>query len=186
MPKQGRPGIPYERFTEVWEQLLAENRAGTNAAHAILGGSKTTIATFRERYEREQSSKALSIIKGVELTDAVHRAIAEIKVKEISALEKENTQLKSRIDEHLAMLKEAEEKLAATKIAMDDAKSAFDREKLKLERQLAAAQARIDDMQQREQEMANRYSKLDEKYNLAAQAEAVAKKEIEMLRERIK
>jgi len=53
MAKQGRPGIPYDKFVVVWEELLQENRAGTNIAHDLLGGSKSTIATYRERYERE-------------------------------------------------------------------------------------------------------------------------------------
>jgi chromosome segregation ATPase len=186
MAKQGRPGIPYEKFVLVWEQLLQEGRAGTNTAHDVLGGSKSTIATYRERYEREKASKELSLIKNIKLTEAVHRAIAEIKVQEIETLEKINAQLKSRIDDYLAAIKEAEEKLASTIVTLDDEKTAFDIEKLKLERKLAAVQARIDDMEQREQKSTIKYEKLNEQYNHAKQEAAVAKKEIEMLREQAK
>lgn len=186
MPKQGRPGIPYEKFIVVWEQLLQDGRAGTNTAHDALGGSKSTIAAYRERYEREKSSKELSLIKSIKLTEAVHRAIAEIKVQEIETLEKANTKLKSRIDEHLATIKEVEEKFAAAQVACEDAKNDFDIERLKFERQLAAANARIDDMEQREQKLALKYDQLNEKYNLAKQEAAVSKKEIEMLREQAK
>jgi chromosome segregation ATPase len=186
MAKQGRPGIPYEKFITVWEQLLQEGRAGTNAAHDILGGSKSTIATYRERYEGEKNSKELSLIKSVKLTEAVHRAIAEIKVQEIEALEKANTQLKNRINDYLTLIKEAEEKSAAVMVALDDAKTDFDIEKLKLERKLAAAQARIDDMEQREQKLSAKYEQLNEQYNHAKQEAAVSKKEIEMLREQTK
>ena len=186
MAKQGRPGIPYEKFVAVWEQLLQQGRAGTNAAHDILGGSKGTITGYRERYEREKSSKELALIKSVKLTEAVHRAIAEIKVQEIEALEKTNLQLKSRIDEYLGVIKEAEEKVGAAMVALDDAKNEFEIEKLQLERKLAAAQARIDDMAQREQKMMARYEQINEQYTHAKQEAAVAKKEIEMLREQAK
>jgi len=183
MAKQGRPGIPYEKFVVVWEQLLHEGRAGTNMAHDLLGGSKSTIATYRERYEREKSSKEVSIIKSVKLTEAVHRAIAEVKVQEIEALEKINAAFKARMDEYIAMAKEAEEKSAAAVVALHDAKVADDIERLKLERKLAAAQALIEDIEQREQKMAAKCEKLAEQYNLAKQEAAVANKEIEMLRE---
>src|SRR5687767_9818902 len=113
MAKRGRPGIPYEQFVETWEQLLKEGRAGTNAAHDILGGNKSTIVAFRERYERDKSSRELSLIKNIELPEAVHQAIAGIKVKEINALEKINIELKSRVDEYLALIKETEERLAS-------------------------------------------------------------------------
>lgn len=186
MPKQGRPGIPYEKFVAAWEQLLQDGRAGTNTAHDALGGSKSTIAAYRERYEREKSSKELSLIKTIKLTEAVHRAIAEIKVQEIDILEKTNAKLKSRIDEHLTTIKETEEKLATAQVAIENAKNDYDLEKLKLERLLAAAHARIDDMEQREQKLSEKHEQLNEKYNLAKQEAAVAKKEIEMLREQAK
>src|SRR5262245_6805089 len=100
MARRGRPGISYEQFIEVWEQLANEGRAGTNAVHDILRGNKSTIVAFRERYEREKASKELALIKNIELPDAVHQAIASIKVKEIEVLEKVNVQLKARIDEN--------------------------------------------------------------------------------------
>jgi len=184
--KHGRPGIPYEKFVEVWEQLLKENRAGTNAAHDVLGGSKNTIAAYRERYEREKTAKEISLIKSVELTEAVHQAIAGIKVKEIAILEKENTQLKSRIDEHLVTLKETEEKLAAAQIDQEDTKTNADIEKLSLERKLAAATGSIDDLKRREQKLLEKYEQQLERYNQAKQEAAVAKKEVEMLREQSK
>lgn len=183
MAKRGRPGISYEQFVGTWEQLLDEGRAKTNEVLETLGGSKSTISDFRERYEREKESKSLSLIKSIELTDAVHQAIASIKVKEIEALEKINAQLKSRIDEHLSLLKETEEKLASVKVDIDDAKANFDVEKLALERKLAAAQGRIDDMDRREQKLISRCDLLVEQHNQAKQEAAVAKKEVEMLRE---
>ena len=186
MAKPGRPGIPYEKFVEVWEQLLTEGRAGTNVVCDILGGSKNTIAAYRERYDREKASRELAMIKSVELTEAVHQAIAAIKVKEIEALERVNTQLKARLDEYLALLKEADEKLAAAKVYLDDAKVHFDIERLSLERKLAGTQARIDDMEQREQKLLAQNEKLREQYNQAKQEAAVAKKEVEMLREQNK
>jgi hypothetical protein len=47
MEKQGRPGIPYEKFVEVWEQLIKDRIARTNGAQDKLGGSKSTIASYR-------------------------------------------------------------------------------------------------------------------------------------------
>lgn len=186
MAKPGRPGISYEAFVGVWEQLLDEGRARTNAAHDILGGSKSTIAAFRERYEREKASKELAIIKSVKLTEAVHLAIADIKVEEIEALEKVNAQLKSRIDDHIAVMKEAEKELAAANVDLEEVNTNFDIEKLKLERQLAASQARIDDMGEREQKRITQHEQLGKQYSQAKQEAAVAKKEIEMLREQAK
>jgi chromosome segregation ATPase len=182
MTKHGRPGISYEKFIEVWEQLIKENSASINSALTIIGGSKGTIAGFRERYEREQSSKELSILKSIELTDAIHQAIASIKVKEVTVLEKNNTQLKSRIEEFLVVIKELEENVASAQIDLIDAKSNFDIEKLSIERQLAAAQARIEDITKREQQLNAKFEKINEQLNQAKQEAAVAKKETEMLR----
>lgn len=182
MTKSGRPGISYEKFIEGWEQLIKENRASNNVARDTIGGSKGTIAAFRERYEREQSSRELSIIKSIELSDAVHQAIATIKVKEVTALEKINTQLKSRIDDYLALVKELEEKLASAQVDLTDTKSNFDIEKLTFERQLAAAEARIEEINKREQQLLSRFDKINEQFNQAKQEAAVAKKEVEMLR----
>ncbi len=184
MAKAGRPGIPYETFVEVWEQLSDEGRAGTNAALAILGGSKATISSYRERYEREQASKEQSLIKSVELTEAVHRAIAGIKVKEVTALENENKQLKVRIDDYLESIKSLEETLAEAIVAQADAKVDFDVQALKLERQLAAAEARNKDLAEREQALITRCEQLSDAANQAKQLAAVAQKETEMLRER--
>lgn len=184
MAKQGRPGIPYEKFVEVWESLIEEGRAGTNAAHDILGGSKSTIASYREKYERERSASTLSILKDVELPKAVQQAIADIKVKELDSLQKENVALKSRIDEHLSLLKKAEDALATAKVEFNDAKVEFDTEKLSLERKLAAAQARIDDLESRESKLLERYEKQGEQLSRASQDAAVAKKEVELLREK--
>ncbi len=185
MAKAGRPGISYEQFVSTWEQLVEEGRAGTNAAHDILGGSKGTIAAYRERYEREKSSKELSFIKSIELSEAVHKAIAAIKVKELEALEKINTQLKARLDENLNTLKETEKDLAAAKVDLDDAKAHFEIEKLSFERKLAAAQARIEDLEKREQQVLRRNEALSQECNQAKQESAVAKKETEMLREQL-
>lgn len=186
MAKQGRPGISYEKFVEVWEQLIYEKRESTNAVLEILGGSKSTIIAYRERYERDKASKELAFIKSVKLPEAMHKAIAEIKVEEVDALEKVNIQLKSRIDEYLAVLKEADANAAALHIDRDTLKADFDSAKLGLERKLAAAQARIEDLVQREQRAIERYEQINELYNQARQEAAVAKKEIELLRERAK
>jgi chromosome segregation ATPase len=183
MTKRGRPGISYDQFVQVWESLLKEGRAGTNAAQEILGGNKNTIASFREQYEREKSSKELALLNSIELTDAVHKAIASIKVKEVDTLEKANAQLRSRIDDHIAALKEAENNLAAVKVDLDETKTNFDLERLSLERKLAAAQARIEDLETREKNLLARHDQLGEQYNQAKQEAAVAKKEVEMLRE---
>ena len=186
MAKQGRPGIPYEKFVEIWVRLIDEGRAGTNVAHDILGGSKSTITAYRERYEREKTSQQISIIKNIELPKAICHTIAEMKVKELTALEKTNEQLIIRIDDYLSAMKEVEGKLLSVQVELDDAKTNFDAEKLKLERQLAAAEARIEDMQQREQKLMSHNEQLGNQYNDAKQAAAVAKKEIEMLREQAK
>lgn len=186
MAKLGRPGIPYEKFVEAWEQLAHEGRASINQVQDRLGGNKGTLAAHHERYEREKASKELSLIKSIHLTEAVHRAIAEIKVLEIEVLEKMNSQLKARIDNYLAVIKETEEKLASAKVEGEEAKSFFDTEKLQLERQLSAVQARLEDREQREQKLAIRYEQLNEQYNQTKQEAAVAKKEIEMLREQTK
>lgn len=186
MAKQRQSNLTYDQFVEVWEQLVKEARAGNNVAHDILGGSKSTIATFRERYEREKTSQTLAIIKSVELTDAVHHAIADIKVKEIEILEQTKKQLESRIDHYINEAKEAESKLAETLVELEDTKTNFNIEKLKLERQLAASEARTEDLEKREQKIATQLEKLSEQYNQALQETAVAKKEIELLREAAK
>lgn len=183
MANKGRPGIPYEKFVEVWESLIKEQRATTNAAHDILGGSKSTIASYRERYERDKSSRTLSFINSIQLTEAMHQAIATIKVKEVEELEKINTQLKSRIDEYLTIMKESQEKLSAAKVDLDEAKVNFDVEKLSLERKLAAAKARIEDLEKREKNLLDKCDQLNDQHNQSKQEAAVAKKEVEMLRE---
>jgi hypothetical protein len=181
-----RPSISYEQFVETWQQLEMEGRAGTNTALDRLGGNKSTIIAFRERYEREKASHALAIIKSIELPEAVQQAIAGVKVKEVESLEKENVKLKTRIDEHLLILKETEEKLALSQVDLDDLKVNFDVEKLAFERKLAALQARIDDFELREQKLLSQHEQLSEKCNQAKQEAAVAKKEVEMLREQKK
>lgn len=183
MAKLGRPGIPYEQFVETWQQLLKEERANVTNILAILGGSRSTITNYHERYEREQAVKEYNIINSIELSEAVHQAIAGVKVKEIDCLKKENMQLKSRIDGYLTLVNESEEKLAAAKVDLDDAKVNSDLEKLSLERKLAAAEARIEEITQREQTLLAKYEALSQQYNQAKQAAAVAQKEVDMLRE---
>lgn len=185
MAKRGRPGIPYEQFVEAWEQLVSTGRESTNAALDIIGGNKSTIIAFRERYEREKTSKEISMINSIELTEAVHKAIASVKVKEVDALERANTALKARIDEYSAVLSATERKSAEIVVDFEDAKTNFDIEKSKAEKQLAALQARIDDAKQRESALMVRYEQLNEQYNQARQDAAVAKKEVELLRESI-
>lgn len=183
MMKAGRPGLAYEEFKAVWDELLREGKEGTNAAHNILGGCKSTIASYRERYEREKASQAISIINGIELTDTLQKAIAAIKVKETEALEKANKALEARNDETIALLKSTETKLAAVETALAEANAHFDTKLLEFERQLAAEKARSDELRQREQDLKAKYDALNEQYNQAKQASAVASKEVEMLRE---
>lgn len=184
--KRGRPSIKYDSFVETWEQLMADERASINAVQNTLGGDKGTIKGYIERYEREQAGKELSIIKGIELPEAVQQAIAAIKVKEIEALERENQQLKARMDGYLADLQKAEEATIALKVVLDEVKAEFEIKQNKLERQLAVAESRASDADKRENQMAEQYQKLSEQVNHYKQESAVAKKEVEMLREQTK
>lgn len=186
MAKRGRPSIKYENFIEVWEQLTEEGRASINAVQNTLGGDKSTINGYRERYEREKAAKELSMIKGIELTEAVQQAIAAIKVKEIDTLERENQQLKTRMDELLADLKKSEDDYAALKIELEEAKTEFSDKQQKAERQLAIAESRVTDAENREKQLGARYQELSEQISQYKQEAAVAKKEVEMLREQAK
>lgn len=186
-PKVGRPlSVTYEQFTPVWEQLINGGRATTNAAHDMLGGGKSTIAGFRERYEQQKTSKTQAFIKSVELPEALHRTIADIKVKEIETLEQAKKELESRIDSYIHGMNEAESKLAEARVEFEDAKSNFDLEKLTLERKLAASQARNEYLEKREQSLTSQCDKLNQQYNDAKQDAAVAQKEVQVLRETIK
>jgi hypothetical protein len=186
MTMSGRPGVPYKKFVEIWEQLVVDGKASNNAAQQLLGGSKSTIGSFRERYEREKTDKVIGMINSIQLTEAVKQAIAQIKVKEILELEKIIAQLNSRSEEYLSTLKETEDKLAASGLELDEAKLKFETQHLDWERNLAVSQVRFEDRRQQEQLLIAKYEKLNEQYNQAKQEAAVAKKEVEMLREQKK
>lgn len=189
MIKRGRPSIPkitYESFVEVWEQLQAEGRASINAVQNTLGGVKSTIGAYRERYEREKSGKELSLIKGIELTEALQQAIAAIKVKEIDALEQENQQLKSRLDESLSEMQKVEEDYASLKVELEETKTDLDEQKQRLERQLAITEVRFQDSENREKQLSKQCQELSEQISQHRQEAAVAKKEVEILREQAK
>ncbi len=184
--KGGRPGLSYAQYVEVWEQCIEEGRVNNNAVREILGGSRSTIVAFRERYEREKTAREVSIIKDIELNDAVLQAIATIKVKEIEALEKVHMQLKARLDENITTINELEKSCAAATAALGAAKSHFEDEKLKLAKRLAIGEARVDDLTLNAQKYAEKCEQLSEQYNQAKQEAAVAKKEVELLREQSK
>ena len=183
---RGRPSIDYGTFVETWEDLLKEEVASITAAHSRLGGCKSTLAKFRERYEREKVEAATSVLKEIELPDAVKQVIADFKLKEIKVLEKENAELKSRLDEMITNLKQAEEDLIEASMKLDEAKSDFDSDRLSLERKLAVEEARRADFKAREEALLEQLESKSEQLHQANQAAAVATKEVEMLREKAK
>ncbi|WP_119344421.1 hypothetical protein [Facilibium subflavum] len=184
--QKGRPGIPYEKFVEVWEQLIEEGKAGTNAIHELIGGSKSTIAAYRERYEQEHAAKELSILKEVQLPSAVQKAIAELKLKEINVLENENKLLKVRIDEHLSNFKKSEEAYDALKSKLETVELNFTELKKNLEQKIAIAESRLLDTEKRENRALEQCKVLSDQVSQYKQEAAVAKKEVEMLREQNK
>lgn len=186
MTLRGRPSIPYDRFVELWETLVTEGRASINAVQNSLGGDKSTIKAYQERYAREQVAKELSMLKSIQLTDAVQKAIAAIKVKELELVEHENQQLKNRLDGLLADLAQSEAAYSALTRAFEDAKIDWDAWQQKAQRELAIAQSRVSDAEKREQQLGEQYQALSEQVNQYRQEAAVAKKEMELLRERMK
>jgi hypothetical protein len=167
MTKQGRPGVTYARFVELWEQLLSEGRATTRLTAELLSSSTATITDYRRRYETAKESQARSIIKEIELPTAIVQAIAAINVKEIVLLEESKQAVENRESESLKLLTETETKLADLLAQMEELKTTFEAEKLTLERKLAASQARIDDLLQREQKSDERYQQLTHLYHQA-------------------
>lgn len=184
MAKAGRPGILYDDFVAAWEKLLAQGRASLNAAIEQVGGNKATIIAFRERYEREQASKRLDILKGIELPKAVIAAIADIKTKELETITATNQALQSRLDECLKTIAGLEKELGQCQEQKRAAGQAFGDERLAFEKAISVEQARVKDLQQREAQLIEKVEALQKQYGLAEQQAAVAKKEIEMLRER--
>jgi chromosome segregation ATPase len=182
--KQGRPGIEYNAFVTVWQELLNEGCATLHHALDRLGGSRSTLLRHRERYEQEQQSKAVDLIKRIKLTDVLVKSIAAIKLEEIDTLEGHNQALNARIDDSLHALKETEKKLTQALATVDEQQAKFAETTLAFERKLAISQAQIEDLQQREQTLQARCEQLNQQHNHALQDAAVAKKEVELLRER--
>ncbi len=130
MVKQSSSGITYEDFATVWKQLMEEGRANDEAAHDILGGSRSTIEAFREQYERENAFPK-KCINDLEIIDAMWQAIETMKAKEIELLES--------TCQYLMTIKKIERKHADAVAALDGAKLHFDAEKLKLIKQLVGS-----------------------------------------------
>ena len=167
MTPRGRLSIPYDRFVELWETLVTEGRAraSINAVQNSLGGDKSTIKAYQERYAREQVAKELSMLKSIQLTDAVQKAIAAIKVKELELVEHENQQLKNRLDGVLADLAQSEAAYSALTRAFEDAKIDWDARQQKAQRDLAIAESRVSDAEKREQQLGEQYQALSEQVN---------------------
>jgi hypothetical protein len=75
-------------------------------------------------------------------------------------------------------------KLTQALATVDEQQAKFAEIKLSFERKLAISQAQIKDLQQREQRLQARCEQLNQQHNHALQDAAVAKKEVELLRER--
>lgn len=185
--KLGRPSIiSYEQFMPVWLQLTEEGRASINAVQESLGGSKSTITALRERYEREKMAEKVALLNDIKLPDAIRFAIAEIKVKQITTIEKGQADLELRLNEVIQSLKEAELKYASIKSLLEKEKSAFEAKEKILHGQRMAAEALRTQAEDREQKAIKRCEELAEQLGQAKQATAVAQKEIALLRERKK
>ena len=181
--KRVRPGITYEQFVKTWEQLAKEGRAGTNAVLEVLGGNKSTIAAFREQYEREKYTRELALIESIELPKGILKALADVKINEIEKQQAEILKLRECIDDLIGDVKQAEERAAVAEAEAAVAKQNFDAEKLSLAQNLSAVQARMEDIKDRERILLARIDELSESCNAAKQEAAVAKKEGELLRE---
>lgn len=177
--KLGRPSVlSYEQFMPVWQQLKEEGRASINAVQESLGGSKSTITALRERYEREKTAEKVTLLNDIELPEAIRFAIAEIKVKQMTTLEKNQEDLELRLNEVIQSLKEAELKYASVESLLEKEKT--------LHGQRMAAEALRTQAEDREQKAIKRCEELAEQLGQAKQATAVAQKEIALLRERKK
>lgn len=183
MKKAGRPGVTYEQFIEVWEQLKAEGSATLSSVLSKLGGSNSTLINYRERYEQEKNSKQTDILKQIKLQDDLIKVIANIKVEEMELLEKQNQELKARLEEYLKTIKENEISIDKATKTIDELKTQSEEINLDFERKLAASEARSAELTIRENHANEQLEKLREHYNEAKQEAAVAKREIELLRE---
>lgn len=159
--KMGRPGVTYEQFVKVWEALIKEGKATNNTVIERLGGSKGTIAKYREQYERDNTAKERQLITEIQLTDDIIRAISQTKVKEITFLEQKQQHLQERMDDTIKTIVEYETKNAELLLTLDELKKLNETEKLEFERKLAVSQARIEDLLAREQKWQLRYDELN-------------------------
>ncbi len=184
--KVGRPSvISYEQFVETWKQLIEEGRAKINAVQEILGGSKSTIISFREKFEQDEATKKISWIQSIELPEAIHHAIAAIKIKELSELGAENTALKARLNECIAELEKSEKAFITARTTFDERKTEFKAKEKEFDRQLAASEARRMDAEKNEHVLIRNLKEQSEQLNQYREEAAVAKKEVAMLRERL-
>lgn len=181
--KAGRPGLSYDEFVPAWERLLAEGRAKNGLACELLRCSSSTISQFRARYERESLSRELAIVQEVKLPDTLQKAIAEIKLEELTVREKEIKKLAAHLEETTADLKTAEEKAAAAVTRLEKELADFAAARLEFERQQAAAEARIADLEKREAQLQQQYEQLNQRHHQAITQAAVAQKEVELLRQ---
>jgi chromosome segregation ATPase len=182
--KMGRPGVAYEQFVKVWEMLITEGKATNNTVIERIGGSKGTIAKYREQYEQSNTSKERQLMTEIQLTNDIIHVISQIKVKEITFLEEKQQRLQERMEDTIKTLAEYETKNAELLLTVEELKKSKETEKLEFERTLAVSQARIDDLLAREQKMQHRYDELNQRYSQAKQDVAVAQREIELLREK--
>lgn len=181
--KAGRPGLSYEEFVPAWERLLAEGRAKNGLACELLRCSSSTISQFRARYERESLSRELAIVQEVKLPETLQKAIAEIKLEELTVREKEIKKLSTHLGEITADLKAAEEKATAAVTRLEKEHADFAAARLEFERQQAAAEARIADLEKREAQLQQQYEQLNQRHHQAMTEAAVAQKEVELLRQ---
>jgi len=92
----------------------------------------------------------------------------------------------TRIDNILSHLTKAESKLAAAKVDAEDQEFQFNAERLKYEKQLAIISAKHEELTKREQTLHGRLESKSSECHKAMQEAAVSKKEVDLLRERLK
>lgn len=185
--KQGRPSvISYEIFLETWLKLTESGKASINAVQEQLGGRKSIIANFRERYEHEKASEKMAFINNIQLPDAIRLALSEIKVSQIEALEQAKNATELRLNEIIQSLENSEAHLATAKLSLEETKLVYENKEKELCHQYAVSEALRIASEEREKSVIKRCEELLEQLNQAKQEVAVSQKEISMLRERKK
>lgn len=185
MNKQHKVGRPlmytYEEFVDTWKALKEEGRARVVTVQDILGGSKSTITGFIEKFERDEAAKKIDLIKYTELPKAVSEAIANMKIKQIDELEATKKQLNERLDENIQHLKEAESKLSEAQTSFDERRTEFGAKEKNFERELSASEALRKQAEDREKNLLAQIDQLRDQLSQAKQDAAVAQKEVEIL-----